>query len=424
MRRRSRGNSTVKSPSDYIREIDKATDMFREVDEGLGIVDDGWTVLPNKQEGSELTALEKYRSRKEKEGKITSVGRGIVVSDKQDNKSISKLTTVPKQVEPELTALEKYRARKEKEHMTSSVSMGRGKIDQLKTTRKSRELDALKRLEKELDAEWKRIMPVSPDHNQTRNMEIVPRLTTESSKYETRAVSPEINQYHYSDEQELVYIAGSMRGGCYHSTSGCNGLRNSRRGVNGITTITKEGAGMRNMRPCLLCKPTSTLTSPATGTHLIKYEGQSTSQLVPKVSSEFTRYSSSGTNQSTVYVAASLKGHCYHSHSECKGLRDANGVTSILLKNAHVMSMRPCKVCRPTEGSLKDGYSLCASSGNHLIRNTNEVSLSAREEMTCWVTPSGQCYHSSRSCSSLRRSKIVKQEFSIPNGKRACSKCC
>lgn len=110
--------------------------MFREVDEGLGIIDDGWTVLPNKQEGSELTALEKYRARKEKEGKITSVGRGIVVSDKQDNKSISKLTTVlPKQVDPELTALEKYRARKEKEQMTSSVSMGRGKIDQLKTAK-------------------------------------------------------------------------------------------------------------------------------------------------------------------------------------------------------------------------------------------------------------------------------------------------
>ena len=140
-------------------------------------------------------------------------------------------------------------------------------------------------------------------------------------------VSPHVEQ------DELVYVAGSMRGDCFHSTSTCHGLRNARRGSNGVTTITKQGASLRNMRPCQLCKPTSITAAVPSRLHLVQYEGsvgRGNNQLVP-TSSQLTR-NGTETTSSTVYIAASLKGQCYHSHVGCKGLGDAYGVTSILLK--------------------------------------------------------------------------------------------
>eukprot|EP00956_Cyclotella_meneghiniana_P018396 scaffold30603_cov21-Cyclotella_meneghiniana.AAC.2 len=309
---------------------------------------------------------------------------------------------------------------------------------------------------------------VSPNKSQTRGVNshehiVRGREITQFSMYDERkpkprAVSPD-DKYHLSivsphfEQDELVYVAGSMRGDCFHSTSTCHGLRNARRGSNGVTTITKQGASMRNMRPCQLCKP-SAVTAPAPSKlhlvqnernqlmpassrlHLVPYEGRvskSSNQLVPTTSHQLTRYTDADTTSSTVYIAASLKGQCYHSHVGCKGLRDANGVMSIPLQNVDIMGMRPCRVCRPTERGVSQhvDYSSCAS--NQCItnyRDCNEKStLVTTAEITSvgnkmyWVTPSGQCYHSTRSCSSLRRSKTVLQECSTM-GRRACSKCC
>ena len=129
---------------------------------------------------------------------------------------------------------------------------------------------------------------------------------------------------------------------------------------------------MRNMRPCQLCKPSSVTAPAPSGSHLVEYEGsvgrgnnqlvpassrlhlvpyegrvsKSSNQLVPTTSHQLTRYTDADTTSSTVYIAASLKGQCYHSHVECKGLRDANGVTNIPLQNVDIMGMRPCRVCR------------------------------------------------------------------------------
>ena len=140
-----------------------------------------------------------------------------------------------------------------------------------------------------------------------------------------------------------------------------------------------------------------------------------------------TLYTDADTTSSTVYIAASLKGQCYHSHVGCKGLRDANGVTSIPLQNVDIMGMRPCRVCRPTERGVSQhvDYSSCASNEritNYQDCNVRSLVVNSANKMY-WVTPSGQCYHSTRTCSSLRGSKTVLQECSTI-GRRACSKCC
>eukprot|EP00956_Cyclotella_meneghiniana_P004650 scaffold5733_cov28-Cyclotella_meneghiniana.AAC.1 len=189
---------------------------------------------------------------------------------------------------------------------------------------------------------------------------------------------------------------------------------------------------MRNMRPCQLCKPSSVTAPASSGLHLVEYEGSFGREGSIQLVSQLTRYGSD-TMSSIVYIAASLKDQCYHSNVGCKGLRDANGVTSIHLPNVDIMGMRPCRVCCPTERGVSQhvDYSSCAS--NERItnyRDCNEKStLVTSAEITSvgnkmyWVTPSGRCYHSTRTCSSLRRSKTVLQECSTM-GIRACSKCC
>lgn len=117
---------------------------------------------------------------------------------------------------------------------------------------------------------------------------------------------------------------------------------------------------MRNMRPCQLCKPSSVASPDPSGLHLVQHEGSAcrgNNQLVP------TPHQLIRNTDTTVFIAASLKGQCYHLHSGCKGLRDANGVTSIPLLNVNTMRMRPCRLCRPTERAVSHHiYSLSASS--------------------------------------------------------------
>ena len=114
--------------------------------------------------------------------------------------------------------------------------------------------------------------------------------------------------------------------------------------------------------------------------HLVPYEGRvskSSNQLVPTTSHQLTRYTDADTTSSTVYIAASLKGQCYHSHLGRKGLRDdANGVTSIPLQNVDIMGMRPCRVCRPTERGISQhvGYSSCGAS-NERITNYRDYNV-------------------------------------------------
>eukprot|EP00956_Cyclotella_meneghiniana_P040923 scaffold209314_cov23-Cyclotella_meneghiniana.AAC.1 len=165
----------------------------------------------------------------------------------------------------------------------------------------------------------------------------------------------------------------------------CHGLRNARIGSNGVTTITKQGASMRNMRPCQLCKPSSVTDPAPSGLKLVQYEGSAgrgNNQLVP-TSSQLTRYGT-GTMSSTVYIAASLKGQCYHSNVGCKGLRDANGVTSIPLQNVDIMGMRPCRVCHPTERGVSQHvdhsyWALSGSTINTLNCNVRSIVVKSAE---------------------------------------------
>jgi len=170
--------------------------------------------------------------------------------------------------------------------------------------------------------------------------------------------------------------------------------------------------------------------------HLVPNEGRvskSSDQLVPTSSHQLTWYTDADTTSSTVYIAASLKGQCYHSHVECKGLRDANGVTSIPFQNVDIMEMRPCRVCRPTERGVSQhvDYSSCAS--NERITNYQDCNVRSLVVKCAEITSVGNkkygnsfrsmLYHSTRTCSSLRRSKTVLQEC-FTMGRRACSKCC
>eukprot|EP00956_Cyclotella_meneghiniana_P040924 scaffold209315_cov27-Cyclotella_meneghiniana.AAC.1 len=103
-------------------------------------------------------------------------------------------------------------------------------------------------------------------------------ISSEEMELRYSYVSPHVEQ------DELVYVAGSMRGDCFHSTSTCHGLRSSQRGSNGVTTITKQGASMRNVRPCQLCKPSSITDSAPSKLHLVQNERNASNQLVPESS--------------------------------------------------------------------------------------------------------------------------------------------
>ena len=90
-------------------------------------------------------------------------------------------------------------------------------------------------------------------------------------------------------------------------------------------------------------------------------------------------------------------------------------------------------MCRPTERGISQHIDHSSRASNERITNYQDCNVRSlvvkSAEITSvgnkmyWVTPSGQCYHSTRTCSSLRRSKTVLQECSTM-GRRACSKCC
>lgn len=129
-----------------------------------------------------------------------------------------------------------------------------------------------------------------------------------------------------------------------------------------------------------------------------------------------------------VYIAASRKGKCYHSHEACSGLRSAHGVTSLSLKDAsNMLGMRPCKVCRPQSMPSERPEQFLEPMASQSFSYSLEASprsSSLSTAPTYWITSNGQCYHSSRSCSSLRRSKVVTSSYGKPAGRRPCRLCC
>jgi hypothetical protein len=354
------------------------------------------------------------------------------------------------------------------------------------------------------------------------------------SIYES-VVDDDDHSHHKSSS--TVYVAESMRGKCYHVDENCYGLRTA----SGTRMISHSGALLRGMRACRVCNPLSFSSSPSSPSSSLSWHEEEISYsnknlhphdpvksciqslLVDTSSHTHTRNRtpthsknnqgstmgrntiSSLSSQETVHIASSLKGKCYHSHATCYGLRSARGVTTTTLQNADMMGMRPCSLCKDESkkswrdlenNSRKNFESSNSCFGSHLIStkngyeygqrtigsvrtgtnaNANPVSkysnnYSRRDEMnftlvsaekkkleprmvlsmsshannetkgisnnssrgeddqtaicTYWTTASGKCYHSSRSCSSLRRSKSVKSEIGRPVGKRACKLCC
>uniref|UniRef100_A0A7S4K1T3 Uncharacterized protein n=1 Tax=Odontella aurita TaxID=265563 RepID=A0A7S4K1T3_9STRA len=244
-----------------------------------------------------------------------------------------------------------------------------------------------------------------------------------------------------------VHVARSMRGDYYHSRGSCHGLRTA----SGTTQILREGARLRGMRPCQLCSRSYVEDE--------RHDGRSVISALTKISARggiqdemrLTRADDEASNRVRVYVAASLKGQCYHSIRSCDGLAKARGITSLSSDSAATMGMRPCRVCRPSSISApaparsshyllgsRDGKSLhitdslavesyggrTSGDGSGTFRSSAPLVVANRSAGSFWVTLTGKCYHSRRSCSSLQRSRSVMQHGSVPQGKRPCSLCC
>ena len=71
--------------------------------------------------------------------------------------------------------------------------------------------------------------------------------------------------------------------------------------------ISLVGAGMRKMKLCRLCQLSTSI--PSRGSHLIKYDDRSSTQLVTTPLYDYLALCSP-TTPSNVYVADSLKGQC------------------------------------------------------------------------------------------------------------------
>jgi len=79
-------------------------------------------------------------------------------------------------------------------------------------------------------------------------------------------------------------------------------------------------------------------------------------------------------HEERVYVAASLRGKCYHAVDDCRGLRSAGGVISVPKKDATERNMRPCSICFPPPSMSNhstDGRSNKSSFAITIDKNNN-----------------------------------------------------
>ncbi len=315
-----------------------------------------------------------------------------------------------------------------------------------------------------------------------------------------RSVSPDPSLAYYcelttndANDNTSVYVAKSMRGNCYHAHDHCYGLRTA----SGVCQMSFRGALMRRMRACRVCNPLSpkplsspSLSPPSSQQQEPSFNKDNTdddwqlfypteklpSSSMPNRPTPKLRPTAPSTQQE-VHIASSLKGKCYHSYPSCAGLRKASGTKVLSLQNAERMGMRPCKLCKlncnhvasataphyleqpkiltygrnSTQRSTRVAHhattvdeggswerklpvtstmSLTSPTGNYSKKTTQPCTFTSAVEHgktkrhTYHTTSSGQCYHLSRSCSSLRRSKLVMQGNEKPMGKRACRLCC
>lgn len=297
-----------------------------------------------------------------------------------------------------------------------------------------------------------RIRTVSPDPPSTQFY----NEKFSSSSAPTRSIS-----------SETVFIASSMRGKCYHSNQSCHGLRSA----HGVCSISQQGALLRGMRACELC--TSQSRQPqvrqhqrsvnSTNTKLDKqslFKSQSSQSKEQKHRTSNTKNNSNDHDDTVmVHAASSLKGKCYHTSSSCKGLRNAiGGSVKVTKKNALKMNMRPCKLCceevisehiaspsmqesDDSSLSLKGRSSSCHGTTETVnaplsklynsdqeiksnIQRRSYTTMSTNSRPAFYTTTTGKCYHSSKTCSSLRRSKNVKEQIEKPYDKRPCKLCC
>lgn len=241
---------------------------------------------------------------------------------------------------------------------------------------------------------------------------------------------------------KTVYVAKSMRGACYHAREDCYGLRSAYE----VCSISKEGASMRGMRKCKLCYKNEVHPTASSFQYHDYYDRNTPSVVVPSPTEETLQrtitssLNSSHTTSREVFVASSLRGTCYHSLNSCFGLRRSNGVTSVELNYATKMGMRPCKLCSYERETLKPDNQRSSSErisstpislalpkegySHHPSISNMHLSASRNNSSCYYTTSSGQCYHSSRYCSSLRRSSNIQEQSCIPYGKRPCRLCC
>ena len=207
--------------------------------------------------------------------------------------------------------------------------------------------------------------------------QLPPPIVTASSKklYEQQEVqSKELQKHSIKNDvgdDKAVFVASSLKGKCFHSTSYCKGLRNA---IGGSITISMKNAFTMEMRPCQICCNDETA-------------------MFGNISIALP-FTTTQKHSSGLLSASSTKSHVN------------NEVQSILppANNTHQIST-------------------CSSSsiigGNSIMKERSIANTTCK----FYTTASGKCYHQKRTCSSLKRSKNIVEQLEKPLGKNPCKLC-
>ncbi len=197
----------------------------------------------------------------------------------------------------------------------------------------------------------------------------------------------------YTQKQDkglTVHIASSLKGKCYHTNSFCNGLRSA---VGGSVTVSKKNALAMKMRPCKLCCKEKTYDSKSL------FSAENNSDHATYTTAAYSSYQHTPPTKLDIYFFP----------SDIPTSTTSRSTPSLVGKKSTEWSPKY---------SCKNAYVKNVYSNNPLGDN----GLNSR--MRYYTTPTGKCYHTSLSCSSLRYSKNVKEQMEKPHGKRPCMKCC
>ena len=115
--------------------------------------------------------------------------------------------------------------------------------------------------------------------------------------------------------------------------------------------------------------------------------------------------------QQMFYVTST--GSCWHASVTCSGLRNSRSTRGVAVLPPGV---RPCRLCAGGAAPRPKRFVQALDRGMH---------FNACAAASVFVTPTGSCYHTSESCSSLRRSRNVRRTSAadVSARLRPCSLC-